>query len=362
MKVLLVRGNPRPIGFTQQLTDLFLQGLRETGAQVTDVRLADRSLFPCSGCFHCWLVTPGQCVHGDDMGDLLEAIQRSDVIVCATPVYYFSMSALLKVFFERTFPLSQQGMTTSKRGEPRNRIRYPDTWKHKKLITLITGALRNPAAYRPLLDTFEWIADSLDLELSGQLLRPESYLLDYTLSKPKTIKRIKAAFVEAGRQAGTTGRLSPETLETARLPISADEAHFRIYSEIYWNHAQELGIDGTIPAQVCERVAFDVRILMREMVRSFDPRAAAGTRTLLQFEFPDQNLHFQIRIEDGHCTLHEGNGPTPNLVVRGRARAWAALFTRQLDARDALKNRDLVLEGDKSLFARLERWFPPASA
>ncbi len=362
MKVLLVRGNPRPIGFTQRLTDLFLQGLHETKAQVTDVRLVDLSILPCSGCFHCWLVTPGQCVHGDDMSSLLETIRRSDVIVCATPLYYFSMSASLKVFFERTLPLSRHGLTTSQRGESRNNIRYPEVWQNKKLITLMTGALRNPAAYQPLLDTFEWIAESLHLELGGQLLRPESYLLDYTLSKPKTIKRIKTAFIQAGREAGTTGRLTPQTLQAARLPISSDEPHFRIYSDIYWNHALELGSDGTIPARVHEHVAFDVRILMREMVRSFDPRAAAGARALLQFEFPDQHLQFQVRIESGRCTLHEGKGPNPNLVVRCQARTWASLFTRLIEPRDALKTRQLTLEGDKPLFARLERWFPPPSA
>ena len=60
MKVLLLRANPRKTGYTQRLVDLFLQGLRERGATVTDVDLTGLSIAPCSGCYHCWLATPGR--------------------------------------------------------------------------------------------------------------------------------------------------------------------------------------------------------------------------------------------------------------------------------------------------------------
>ena len=62
----------------------------------------------------------------------------------------------------------------------------PNAGAARSSITIVTGALREPEAYRPANETFQLIADSLDLELGGQLTRPESYLLDYPLSKPKT--------------------------------------------------------------------------------------------------------------------------------------------------------------------------------
>ena len=362
MKVLLLRGNPRETGYTQRLADLVLRGLREAGATVTDVDLTTQNILPCLGCFHCWVVAPGQCVHPDAMDGLLEQVLDADVLVCATPIYYFSMSSSMKMFFERTFPLAKQGLVPSGRGLTRNSIRYPERWQGKKIITLITGALRDLEVYRPANETFQLIADSLDLELGGQLTRPEAYLLDYPLSKPKTLKRIETAFVQAGKEAGTTGRLSATTMAEASLPLSPSAEHFRTYSNLYWVQAMTMGADGQVPALVQARVGSDVRILMREMARYLDPRAAARLRAVLQFDFPDEKLNFRLTINRGQCALEETVTERPDLRVSCQAGVWAQIFMRQLDVREALKDRRLKLEGDKSLFTRLDRLFPPPSA
>jgi hypothetical protein len=283
------------------------------------------------------------------------------VLVCATPIYYYSMSSGLKTFFERMFPLAKPGIVTSKRGFTRNSIRYPGQWKGKKLITLVAGALRDAELYRPANEIFQLIADSLDLELAGQLTRPESYLLDYPLSKPKTLKRIEAAFVQAGREAGSAGRLSSETVAAAASPLAADREHFRAYSNIYWERAGEMGLEALAPSEVQKRVGRDVRILMREMVRCLDAKATARIRAVLQFDFPDENLCFHVTIDSGQGVLTEGSAGKPDLRIRCASETWAAVFTRQIDVRQALKHHQIVLEGDKSLFARLDRFFPPPS-
>jgi len=359
MKVLLLRANPRKTGYTQRLTDLFWEGLRETRARVTDVDVAALNLSPCVGCYDCWLVTPGQCVHSDAMSEQLELILAADVIVCATPIYYFSMSSCLKTYLERTFPLVMPGLGPSARGFTRHRIRYSDRWRGKKLITIVVGALRDLEAFRPANETFQFIADGLDLELSGQLTRPESYLLDYRLSKPKTLKKVEVAFIQAGREAGTTGRLSAETIQTASLPLAADLQYYRDYSNIFWEHAREMGKEAQNFSEIQKRVGGDVRILVREMVRCMDSQATAHVKTVLQFEFPDLKLAYHIRIDCGKCELKKGLAAKHDLLVRCTTDTWANVFMRQMTVRDALKNRQLVLQGDKSLFSRLDRFFPP---
>jgi len=362
MRVLLLRANPRKSGYTQRLVEWFLQGLRETDAAVMDVDLAAQTILPCLGCYHCWLITPGQCVHADDMSALLERILEADVIVCATPLYYYSMSSSLKVFFERTLPLTREGLQPSTRGMVRNNTRYPERWQGKRLITILAGAFRDLEALRPANETFQLIADGLNLEVGGQLTRPESYLLDYPLSKPKTLKRIETAFVQAGREAGTTGRLQPETVKEASLPLAVDLEHFRAYSNIYWTQAMRMGEEGQLPANVQAHVSNDVAILMREMVRCSNARATARVKAVLQFEFPDRGSVYHIRIDCGHSELKEGPAAKPDLSVRCSADTWAAIFTRRADLRQILKNHQLALQGDKSLFSRLDRFFPPPSA
>ncbi len=361
MKVLLLRANPRKTGYTERLANLFLQGLRQGEANATDIDLTALSIAHCTGCQHCWLATPGQCVHGDDMGPLLDMVLATEVMVCVTPVYFFSMSAYLKTFFERLFPLSRPGLFPSGLGMTRNGIRYPERWHGKKLITLAAGALPGTEPYRPLNETFRLIADSLDMELAGQLIRPETSLLDYPLSKPMTLKRIETAFIEAGRQAGTTGRLTPEVMEAAATPLSPSPEAFRLYSNIYWETAQELGADGLDLGRLRNIVGTDVRILLREMVRSADSQATKKVRVLLEFEFPDRKQVFGVCIDRGQCALIEGATGNPDLRIRCNSRTWAGVFTRQTDVRQALAEKQIVLEGDKSLFSRLDRFFPPPS-
>src|ERR1039458_3636110 len=256
MKVLLVRGNPRKNGFTQYLVDRFATGLREAGARLTDVDLTadEYSLQPCLGCFHCWLVKPGQCVHHDPMEKLLPLILEADVLACATPVYFFGMSSYLKNFFERMFPLTAAGLETSRNGSLRNRLREPAKWGNKKFISITVGALRARAAYEPANQTFRLIADTLDMELGGQLTRPESHLLPYKFSKPITLKRVEAAFLKAGHEAGATGRLSAKTMADAELALSPDDKYFRTYSNIYWEHAATMDATNTNSLQLHEQV------------------------------------------------------------------------------------------------------------
>jgi putative sterol carrier protein len=295
------------------------------------------------------------------MGALLERFLEADVIVCATPLYHYSMSSSLKMFFERTFPLTKPGLSHSAAGRLRNNIRHPERWKNKRLITIVTGALTDPEGFRPANETFQLIADSLDLQLGGQLTRPGCYLLDYPLSKPKTLKRIETAFIQAGREAGATGRLSAETQRDASLPLAADLEHFRAYSNIYWAQATQMGEQGLAPEKVQARVSEDAGILIREMVRSLDPKTAARTKAVLQFDFPDKRQHFRVTLDRGQVRLEEAATAKPDLRVRCESGVWARVFTRQTDVRQAILDRQLVLEGDKSLFARLDRLFPPPS-
>ena len=361
MNVLIVRGNPRKTGFTQYLVNQFVVGLREVGAQVTDVDItADEfSLKPCLGCYYCWLVKPGQCVHHDPMEKLLPVILKADVLVCATPVYYFAMSSQLKNFFERTFPLTGEGLVTSRMGILRNRLREPAKWSNKKFISITVGALRARDAYEPINQTFRLIADTLDMELGGQLIRTESHQLPFKLSKPITLKRVESAFHNAGREAGLTGRLSAKTVADAELPLSPDENYFRTYANIFWEHAAAMNSKSTNSSRLQAEVGASPDILMREMARCIDPKATARLRAVLEFHFPDLPRHYQLVVNQGACELKFTAAASPDLRVTCTTDIWVALFTRQLNVPAALRQGVIKIEGDKGIFTKLDRYFPP---
>jgi alkyl sulfatase BDS1-like metallo-beta-lactamase superfamily hydrolase len=108
-----------------------------------------------------------------------------------------------------------------------------------------------------------------------------------------------------------------------------------------------------------QRVTGDVRILMREMARSCDPADTAKLRAVFQFDFPDKNYFYRLSVDRGVCTLTEEKTENPDLRVRCSSETWALVFMRHINVRDALVNHLIELEGDKSLFSRLDRYFPP---
>ena len=94
MKILAFNSSPRKKkSNTNRILLPFLEGAKEAGADVELVYLYDKTIKPCLGCYACWLKTPGKCCQKDDMAELLPKMMRADVIVYATPLYVFGMTA-----------------------------------------------------------------------------------------------------------------------------------------------------------------------------------------------------------------------------------------------------------------------------
>ena len=102
MRILMIESSPHKHGSSNLLAERFIEGAKEAGHQVETFDAARANLHPCLGCDACGMAGP--CVQKDDMAALLEKMLAADVIVLATPVYFYSMSAQLKVFIDRCAP------------------------------------------------------------------------------------------------------------------------------------------------------------------------------------------------------------------------------------------------------------------
>ena len=100
-KVLILSGSPRKGGNSDILCDQFAQGAQEAGNTVEKIRVAVKKVAPCSGCYYC-RDHGGECVHKDDMAEILQKMIDADVIVLASPVYFYSINAQLKAVIDRT--------------------------------------------------------------------------------------------------------------------------------------------------------------------------------------------------------------------------------------------------------------------
>ena len=99
-KVLVISASPRKNGNSDILCDEFVRGAVEAGHEVEKIRLAEKKVGFCTGCYACQKLD--RCVQKDDANEIVEKMLASDVIVLATPVYFYSMDAQLKALIDRS--------------------------------------------------------------------------------------------------------------------------------------------------------------------------------------------------------------------------------------------------------------------
>lgn len=104
--VLIISSSPRKGGNSDTLCDQFMNGAKEAGNQVNKIRLAELKIDYCSACYAC--KTKGHCVKQDDMEQIIGKMREADVIVLATPVYFYTMCARMKTMIDRTLGGAQK--------------------------------------------------------------------------------------------------------------------------------------------------------------------------------------------------------------------------------------------------------------
>lgn len=99
MKIIVLQGSPNVSGSTNILVEHFIDGAKEAGHHIVRHDLTKMHIQPCTGCLSCGF--EGPCVQKDDNEKIREDILSADMIVFATPLYYYGMSAQLKTVVDR---------------------------------------------------------------------------------------------------------------------------------------------------------------------------------------------------------------------------------------------------------------------
>lgn len=210
MKVLAINGSPRgEKGNTEVLLQEFLNGCIDTGAETETIYLKDKKIKHCIGCFTCWTKTPGKCIHKDDMEELLLKISEADVMVYATPLYYFTVTGLMKDFIDRKLPLGKREIIKSD-GKYTHPTRYE---KEKAAKTVLISNCGFPGKYNfeGLVKTFEVMCNG---NLAGTILCEQGGILGnikYKDELQKLYKPFFSALKSAGKEVITLGHITKET-------------------------------------------------------------------------------------------------------------------------------------------------------
>ena len=101
--VLVISTSPRRNGNSKLLADAFANGARQAGNSVENISLHDKTICFCKGCLSCQ--KSQRCVIHDDADTIAQKMRAADVLVFATPIYYYGMSGQMKTMLDRGNPL-----------------------------------------------------------------------------------------------------------------------------------------------------------------------------------------------------------------------------------------------------------------
>lgn len=103
MNILVISTSPRKGGNSETLADAFICGAEQAGNQVEKVCLYDKTINFCKGCLAC--LQSHRCVIHDDADSIAQKMRKADVLVFATPIYYYEMCGQMKTMLDRANPL-----------------------------------------------------------------------------------------------------------------------------------------------------------------------------------------------------------------------------------------------------------------
>ena len=102
MKIAILNGSPRKEN-TEAMVNAFAEGAREAGHEVEILHVGRMNIAGCKGCEYCHTKGEGKCVQKDDMEQVIPAYIDSDMIVFASPVYYFGLTAQMNAAIQRVY-------------------------------------------------------------------------------------------------------------------------------------------------------------------------------------------------------------------------------------------------------------------
>lgn len=174
MKVTAILGSPRANGNTDILAGKILTGAVESGWEIEAVALRKLKMSLCNGCEMCWK-NGSPCIHKDDIIELYDKIAGSDVLVFATPVYWYAPTALMKILMDRMVPF--------------NRPQGRSLIQGKGAILVTAYEEEGPEPVALLLQTFKLSFNYLGLRYLDKVVVDGVGPKDAVMNKPDELER-----------------------------------------------------------------------------------------------------------------------------------------------------------------------------
>jgi len=144
-KILILNGSPRPKGNTVELIKAFTEGAEKSGYDVTTFLIDKMNIKGCKSCYKGGKDPDSPCTQKDDMDKIYPEFNRADIIVFATPMYYWGFSGQIKIVLDRLFATFEMTNKPAK----------------KEAILLMAAGDKGEYNNKPVIDYFEALLERL---------------------------------------------------------------------------------------------------------------------------------------------------------------------------------------------------------
>ncbi len=150
-RIAVLSGSVRRGGNTELLVRAFIEGAAGRH-EVTLLSIADLKIHPCIGCNSCYDRESRRCFRRDDMDQVYDLLLRTDILVVASPVYFYGVSAQLKALIDRLHAPVR------------------DQFPLRKLALILVGAATLPGLFDPIVLQYRMLLEFFRLEDGGMVL------------------------------------------------------------------------------------------------------------------------------------------------------------------------------------------------
>lgn len=154
-KILVLTGSSRENGNSDLMANAFIKGAIDAGHEVTTFETGKKKINPCRACDACFQ-NGKACIFNDDFNDLAPLLLSSDVLVFATPIYWYTFPASIKAAIDKMYSFIV--------GEKKSSI--------QEAILLTCGEFTDMRIFEGLIKTYELLLEDLSWKDKGQLIVP----------------------------------------------------------------------------------------------------------------------------------------------------------------------------------------------
>jgi len=233
--IIVFDGGPRgrKHSKTSFMVDNFLKGAEQSGASVEYIKLAKSSIKECTGCYSCWTIIPGECIHKDDMTELRQKYREADLVVFASPLYIFNVTGIMKTFMDRLLPTLKPYMLINAEGDIAHPDRFPEQGEQGFVVFSAAGFPEVDHNFDALKAMYRcWDSHSENSYLLGEFFLTAAEVIVHSVYAERK-KAISNVCFEAGKQVVTQGKIDQELMLTLQDPGVSKEV-FQAQADNFW--------------------------------------------------------------------------------------------------------------------------------